>query len=163
MSTPQFVLKGRTKNYPILITNLSIMVMERETGLRLTKLFQHVGAASEAVAKKKASDRQEAMDALALEVGMTEILALLLAGLEGYRSKFRTRPQPYTLEDASDILTDCGGIPGVQDNLAACFTEYWPQAMGVSLEDESRNGAKGKRKKKAARKSKTSRRTSTGS
>ena len=162
MTTPQFVLKGQTKNYPILITNLSIMVMERETGLRLTKLFQHVGAASEAIAQKKASDRQEAMDALAMQVGMTEILALLLAGLEGYRSKFRTRPQPYTLEDASDILTDCGGIPGVQDPLAACFTEYWPKAMGVSIEDEARNGAKGK-KKKAKRKSKTSRRISKSS
>ncbi len=40
MTVPQFVLKGRERNYPILITNLSIMVMEQETGLRLPKLFR---------------------------------------------------------------------------------------------------------------------------
>ena len=160
MTVPQFVLKGQTRNYPILITNLSIMVMEQETGLRLPKLFQHVGRASIAISKKGKA-KAEAIDALAMEVGMTEILALLLAGLEGFRSKFKTRTQPYTLEEASDCLTDCGGIPGVQDPLAACFSAYFPSAMGVSIEDGQRNGAG--QKKKAKRKSKTSRRTSKSS
>ncbi len=159
MKVPEFVLKGRSRNYPILITNLSIMVMERETGLRLTKLFQHVGAASEAIGKAKAADRQAAIEALALEVGMTEIMALLLAGLEGFRSKFRTRHEPYTLEETSDVLTDCGGIPGVQDGLSACFTAYWPSAMGVEIDADSGNGQPGK-KKGQQKKSKTSRRTS---
>lgn len=159
MTAPQFVLKGRTKNYPILITNLSIMVMERETGLRLPKLFQHVGQASEAIAKKKKKDREAAIAELATQVGMTEILALLLAGLEGFRSKFQTRPEPFTLQEASDVLSDCGGIPGVQDPLAACFSDYFPSAMGVSVEDASRNG----QKKKAGKKSKASRSTSKSS
>ena len=158
MKVPEFVLKGRDRNYPILITNLSIMVMERETGLRLTKLFQHVGAASAALSQKKAADRDAAIEALAMEVGMTEIMALLLAGLEGFRSKFRTRHEPYTLEETSDILTDCGGIPGVQDGLSACFTAYWPSAMGVEIDTNSGNGQPAK--KKAPPRSKTSRRTS---
>ncbi len=157
MTVPQFVLKGQSGNYPILITNLSIMVMEQETGLRLPKLFQHVGRASLAIGKKGKA-KAEAIDALAMEVGMTEILALLLAGLEGFRSKFKTRTQPYTLEEASDVLSDCGGIPGVQDPLAACFSAYFPSAMGVEVGGDAGNGA-GK-KKKAKRKSKTSRRTS---
>lgn len=161
MTIPQFVLKGKDRNYPILITNLSIMVMEQETGLRLTKLFQHVGRASEAISKKKAAEREQAIDDLALEVGMTEILALLLAGLEGFRSKFKTRTLPYTLEETSDILTDCGGIPGVQTPLAECFSAYWPSAMGVTI-DESGNGA-GRKKKGRKKKSKTSRRTSKSS
>jgi hypothetical protein len=160
MTVPQFVLKGQSRNYPILITNLSIMVMEQETGLRLPKLFQHVGRASLAIGKKGKA-KAEAIEDLAMEVGMTEILALLLAGLEGFRSKFKTRTQPYTLEEASDCLSDCGGIPGVQDPLAACFSAYFPSAMGVSIEDDAGNGA-GK-KKKAKRKSKTSRRTSKSS
>lgn len=161
MTIPQFVLKGKTRNYPILITNLSIMVMEQATGLRLTKLFQHVGKASEAISKKKKADREEAIDALALEVGMTEIMALLLAGLEGFRSKFKTRTLPYTLEETSDILSDCGGIPGVQSPLAECFSAYFPSAMGVTI-DESGNGV-GPKKKGRRKKSKTSRRTSKSS
>ena len=160
MTVPQFVLKGQTRNYPILITNLSIMVMEQETGLRLPKLFQHVGRASVAIGTKGKA-KAEAIDALAMEVGMTEILALLLAGLEGFRSKFKTRVQPYTLEEASDVLSDCGGIPGVQDPLAACFSAYFPSAMGVEVGGDAGNGAG--QKKKAKRKSKTSRRTSKSS
>lgn len=159
MTVPQFVLKGRERNYPILITNLSIMVMEQETGLRLPKLFQHVGRASVAIGKKGKA-KAEAIDALAMEVGMTEILALLLAGLEGFRSKFKTRTSPYTLEEASDCLTDCGGIPGVQDPLAACFSAYFPSAMGVEV--DAGNGA-GQKKKAKRKTSKTSRRTSKSS
>jgi len=161
MTVPQFVLKGQLRNYPILITNLSIMVMEQETGLRLPKLFEHVGRASVAVSKKGKA-KAEAIDALAMDIGMTEILALLLAGLEGFRSKFKTRSQPYTLEDASDCLSDCGGIPGVQDPLAACFSAYFPSAMGVSIEDDAGNGA-GQKKKAKRKKSKTSRSTSKSS
>jgi hypothetical protein len=138
------------------------MVMEQETGLRLTKLFQHVGRASEAISKKKAAEREQAIDALALEVGMTEILALLLAGLEGFRSKFKTRTLPYTLEETSDILTDCGGIPGVQTPLAECFSAYFPTAMGVEI-DAPGNGAGKKKKAARKKKSKTSRRTSKSS
>ncbi len=160
MTVPQFVLKGQTRNYPILITNLSIMVMEQETGLRLPKLFQHVGRASVAISKKGKA-KAEAIDALAMEVGMTEILALLLAGLEGFRSKFKTRVQPYTLEEASDCLSDCGGIPGVQDPLAACFSAYFPSAMGITIDDAG-NGA-GQKKKGRRKKSKTSRSTSKSS
>ena len=37
MAPPEFVLKGSKRNYPILITHVSIMAMERETGLRLTQ------------------------------------------------------------------------------------------------------------------------------
>lgn len=160
MTIPQFVLKGETRNYPILITNLSIMVMEQETGLRLPKLFQHVGRASVAI-QKKGKAKAEAIEDLAMEVGMTEILALLLAGLEGFRSKFKTRTLPYTLEEASDILTECGGIPGVQTPLAECFSAYFPSAMGVEV-GESGNGT-GQKKKGRKKKSKTSRRTSKSS
>lgn len=158
MTVPQFVLKGRTRNYPILITNLSIMVMEQETGLRLPKLFEHVGRASVAISKKNKKERAEAIDQMAYSVGMTEVMALLLAGLEGFRSKFKTRTQPYTLEETSDVLSDCGGIPGVQDPLAACFSAYFPAAMGVSIEGDEGNGA-GRKKKRRAKKSKTSRPT----
>ncbi len=136
--------------------------MEQETGLRLPKLFEHVGRASVAISKKTKKEREKAIDEMAYSVGMTEVLALLLAGLEGFRSKFKTRTLPYTLEETSDILTDCGGIPGVQDPLAACFSAYFPSAMGVSIEGDEGNGARPK-KKGRAKKSKTSRSTSKGS
>jgi len=150
MSTPEFVLKGKTKNYPILITHQSIMAMEIETGVKITQLFTHVGAASELNLLKRKKDRERKMQELALTIGLTEIMSLLFAGLEGYRRKFRTQIDPVSMDDVDRVLTDCGGIPGVQQPLADCFSAYFPTAMGLNLEDGS-----GDAKKKTGRQRKS--------
>jgi len=155
MAPPEFVLKGKKRNYPILITHVSIMAMEQETGVKLTQLFQHIGATGEAQSIKRKSDREKRLEQLATTIGLTEVLSLMFAGMEGFRRKFKTRLDPYTIDDAGDALEDCGGIPGVQDPLSKCFTAYWPTAMGVNLDDSAKNGAKSPGKKK----SKTSRTT----
>jgi len=157
MTTPEFVLKGKTKNYPILITHQGIMAMEQECDVKITQLFTHVSEASEIQLIKKKSDRDRRMEELTKTIGLTEIMSLLYAGLEGFRRKFKTQIDPITLDDVDRILTDCGGIPGVQQPIADCFTAYWPTAMGLNLEDGSGDGKKkiGSRRKK----SKSSRRT----
>ena len=157
MTPPEFVLKGKSRNYPILITHQSIMAMEQETGVKITNLFAHVGKASELSLLKKKEDRERKLEELAQTIGLTEIMSLLFAGLEGFRRKFKTALDPCTLDDVDECLTDCGGIPGVQDVLAACFTAYWPTAMGLNLEDGSGNNLK---KKTSRKKLKTSRSTS---
>ena len=156
--TPEFVLKGKTKNYPILITHQSIMAMEIETGIKITQLFTHVGAASEVNLIKRKKDRDRRMEELAQTIGLTEIMSLLFAGLEGHRRKFKTQIDPVSMDDVERVLTDCGGIPGVQQPVADCFSAYFPTAMGLTLEDGSGGKKKTgpKRKKKA---SKTSRRS----
>lgn len=148
MAPPEFVLKGSKRNYPLLITHVSIMAMERETGLRITQLFAYIGAAGEAQSEKKKTDRDRRMQEVALDIGMTEILSLLYAGMEGYRRKFRTQHDPFTIDDAADALEDCGGIPGVQDPLSRCFASYWPTAMGVTVEDSAKR-KNGRPKKKS--------------
>lgn len=155
--TPEFVLKGKTKNYPILITHQSIMAMEQECGIKITQLFTQVEKASEINLLKKKEDRDRRTAEFAQTIGLTEIMSLLFAGLEGYRRKFKTQIDPITLDDVDRVLTECGGIPGVQQPIADCFTAYWPTAMGLNLEDGS-----GDRKKKTGsrrKKSKSSRRT----
>lgn len=149
MSTPEFVLKGKTKNYPILITHQSIMAMEQECGVKITQLFSHVGEAAEMHLLKRKKDRDRKLQELAQTIGLTEIMSLLFAGLEGYRRKFRTQIEPVTIDDVDRILTDCGGIPGVKQPLADCFSAYFPTAMGLNLEDGSGDGKKktGRRKK----------------
>lgn len=151
MTPPEFVLKGKTKNYPILITHQSIMAMEIETGLKITQLFTHVGAASEIKLIKSKKDRDRRMGELAQTIGLTEIMSLLYAGLEGYRRKFKTQIDPVSMDDVDRVLTDCGGIPGVQQPLADCFSAYFPTAMGLNLEDGSGDGKKktGSQKKKS--------------
>ncbi len=157
MSTPEFVLKGKTKNYPILITHQSIMAMEIETGIKITQLFTHVGAASEINLLKRKKDRDKKLGELAQTIGLTEIMSLLFAGLEGYRRKYRTQIEPVSIDDVDRILTDCGGIPGVQQPLADCFSAYFPTAMGLDLEDGSGDGKKKtKRKKRASKTSQNS-------
>jgi hypothetical protein len=151
MSPPEFVLKGKNKNYPILITHQSIMAMEQECGVKITNLFTHVSEASEIRLLKKKSDRDRKTAELAQTIGLTEVMSLLFAGLEGYRRKFKTQIDPITLDDVDRVLTDCGGIPGVQQPIADCFTAYWPTAMGLTLEDGSGVGKKktGTRRKKS--------------
>lgn len=154
MSTPEFILKGKAKNYPILITHQSIMAMEIETGIKITQLFSHVGAASEINLIKRKKDRDRKIGELAQTIGLTEIMSLLFAGLEGYRRKFRTQIDPVSMDDVERVLTDCGGIPGVQQPIADCFSAYFPTAMGLNLEDGSGDGKKKtgpKRKKKASK------------
>ena len=151
MSPPEFVLKGKNKNYPILITHQSIMAMEQECGVKITNLFTHVSEASEIRLLKKKADRDRKTADLAQTIGLTEVMSLLFAGLEGYRRKFKTQIDPITLDDVDRVLTDCGGIPGVQQPIADCFTAYWPTAMGLTLEDGSGDGKKktGNRRKKS--------------
>ena len=157
MAPPEFVLKGKIKNYPILITHQSIMAMEQECKVKITNLFTHVTEASEINLLKSKKDRDRRTAELAQTIGLTEIMSLLFAGLEGYRRKFKTQIDPITLDDVDRVLTDCGGIPGVQQPIADCFTAYWPTVMGLSLEDGSGEGKKktGNRRKK----SKSSRRS----
>ena len=158
MTTPEFVLKGKTKNYPILITHQGIMAMEQECDVKITQLFTQVEKASEIHLLKSKKDRDRRTQELAKTIGLTEIMSLLYAGLEGFRRKFKTQLDPITLDDVDRVLTDCGGIPGVQTPLADCFTAYFPTAMGLNLEDGSGDGKKktGTRRKK----SKSSRNTS---
>ena len=156
MSTPEFVLKGKTKNYPILITHQSIMAMEQECGVKITQLFTHVGEASEVSLIKRKQDREKRMTELAQTIGLTEIMSLLYAGLEGYRRKFKTQIDPVTLDDVDRILTDCGGIPGVKEPLADCFAAYFPTAMGVDLEDGSGDGKKKTGRQKKSKSSQSS-------
>lgn len=153
MAPPEFVLKGKKRTYPILITHVSIMAMEQETGVKLTQLFQHIGRSGEAQSIKRKSDREKRLEELATTIGLTEVLSLLYAGMEGFRRKFKTRLEPYTIDDAGDCLEDCGGIPGVQDPLSRCFTAYWPTAMGISIEDSAKkkNGAGPGKKSKTSR------------
>ncbi len=153
MTTPEFVLKGKTKNYPILITHQSIMAMEQECGVKITQLFTHVGEASEVHLIKKKKDRDRRLGELAQTIGLTEIMSLLFAALEGYRRKFKTQIDPVSIDDVDRVLTDCGGIPGVQQPLADCFSAYFPTAMGLDLED---NSGDGKKKTGRQRKSKSS-------
>ena len=89
------------------------------------------------------------MEELAKTIGLTEIMSLLYAGLEEYRRKFKTQIEPVSIDDVDRILTDCGGIPGVQQPLADCFSAYFPTAMGLDLEDGSGDGKKktGRQKK----------------
>jgi hypothetical protein len=155
MAPPEFVLKGKRRNYPILITHVSIMAMEQETGVKLTQLFQHIGKSGDAQSIKRKSEREKRLEELATTIGLTEVLSLMFAGMEGFRRKFKTRLDPYTIDDAGDALEDCGGIPGVQDPLSRCFTAYWPTAMGITLEDSAKKNKNGR----PAKKSKTSART----
>jgi len=158
MSTPEFLLKGRTKNYPILITHQSIMAMEQECDVKITQLFTHVGEASEIHLLKRKKDRDRKMTELAQTIGITEIMSLLFAGLEGHRRKFKTQVEPVTIDDVDRVLTDCGGIPGVKGPLADCFAAYFPTAMGLNLEDGSGDGKKktGRQKKKTSKSSQSS-------
>ena len=84
MSTPEFVLKGKTKNYPILITHQSIMAMEQECNVKITQLFSHVGEASEINLLKRKKDRDRKLEELAKTIGLTEIMSLLYAGRRGW-------------------------------------------------------------------------------
>jgi len=159
MTPPEFVLKGKNKNYPILITHQSIMAMEQECDIKITQLFSQVEKASEINLLKKKKDRDRRTQEFAQQIGLTEVMSLLYAGLEGYRRKFKTQIDPITLDDVDRVLTDCGGIPGVQQPIADCFTAYFPTAMGLTLEDGSGDGKKktGTRQKK--KRSKSSRNT----
>ena len=156
MGAPEFILKGRSKNYPIVMTHVSIALMERETGVTFTRLFDHMGQAAEIQASKGAKkDRDARLNKLSQQIGLGEILALLFAGLEGYRRKFTTRLDPTTIDDAADVLTDCGGMPGVQFVIADALAAYLPSVIGRPLEDR----VNGKKKKSQRKKSKTSQRT----
>lgn len=150
MAPPEFILKGKTKKYPIVLTHVSVALMERETGVMFTALFDHMTQAAEAQALKKKSDRELRLHQLSKQIGLGEILALLFAGLEGYRRKFKTRLEPITIEEAGDCLTDCGGMPGVQYVIADALAAYLPSVTGLSLEDRV-NGEKKKKAKKKSR------------
>lgn len=156
MSTPEFILKGKTKNYPILITHQSIMAMEQECGVKITQLFSHVGEATEIHLLKRKKDRDRKLTELAQTIGITEIMSLLFAGLEGFRRKFKTQIEPVTIDDVDRILTDCGGIPGVKEPLANCFAAYFPTAMGLTLEDGSGEGKKKTGRQKKSKSSQSS-------
>ncbi len=152
MAPPEFILKGQSKRYPILMTHVSISLMERETGVTFTKIFDHAGKAAEVMGSKGSQkDRAIRLNQLSMQIGLREIMALLFAGLEGYRRKFTNRLDPITLDETGDVLTDCGGMPGVQDVLAGAWAAYLPSVTGMSLADDRVNGGK---KKKAARQKK---------
>lgn len=156
MAPPEFILKGKTKNYPLHLSHVSVAMMERETGVKFTALFDHVTQAAEAHSIKKKKDRDARLRQLSMEIGLGEILALLFAGLEGYRRKFTTRIDPITLDEAGDVMTDCGGMPGVQYVIADALQAYLPSVTGLALEDR----VNGKKKKAAHKKrSQTGRRT----
>lgn len=155
MAPPEFILKGKSKNYPILLTHVSVAMMERETGVMFTALYAHIGKAAAATTLKKKRDREIRLEQLSQQIGVGEVLALLYAGLEGFRRTFKTRLDPMTIDEAGDVMTDCGGMPGVQYVIADALAAYLPSVTGLTLEDR----ANGKKKKSQKKKSKTSRNT----
>lgn len=134
MSKPR-VLKGESKNYQILFTNLGIARMEEETPIKLPKLLSFIQkAATIQTGKSTKASRAKALNALGLQIGVMEILGLLLAGLEGYRLKFKPAEDPYTLDRVSDIMDDCGGLIKISVDLGEAFQDYWPKLAGTKLE-----------------------------
>ena len=151
MAPPEFILKGQSKRYPILMTHVSISLMERETGVTFTKIFDHASQAAQVMESKGSKkDRATRLNELSIQIGLREIMALLFAGLEGYRRKFTNRLDPITLDETGDVLTDCGGMPGVQDVIAAAWAAYLPSVTGMQPLEDRVNG----KKKKAARQKK---------
>lgn len=129
---PEYVLKGEEKNYPILFTNLGMARMEQETELRVATILRKA-----ALVMGRAQTLGKEIDALDEEedltpretVGLFELMALLFAGLEGFRLKFRTRRDPYTLDEVSDIIDDCGGLRDISPTLGRALTDYWPKLL----------------------------------
>jgi|ERR1044071_2169028 hypothetical protein len=55
----------------------------------------------------------------------------LYAGLEGGRLKYKTRPQPFTVEEAGEIIDAAGGFQNVEaaviESFKAAFPQYFPE------------------------------------
>jgi len=121
----EFVLQGKKEKYPYLVTNLGLAVMERETGLKVPQLLNTIAVIQ--TKQKEGATIQE----LAGRIGLFEVMSLLLAGLEGHRQKFRTRPEAYTLTEVDEILDDCGGMNGVSEVMNNAMAEFWPKLLGA--------------------------------
>lgn len=125
----EYVLVGKERKYPFMVSNVGLAMMERETGLKLPQLLAMVSLTQEAVKGKK----NMVEIAAEMRLGIFEVLSLLYAGLEGHRLKFRTKDTPWTLDEASDVLEDCGGMAGVQEVLNTAMAEFWPKLLGDAV------------------------------
>lgn len=65
----------------------------------------------------------------------------LWAGLEGARKKYKTRTQPYTIEEAGDIIDDCGGFQAIESTVIEAFKAAFPQLFPEDQKQEGTEGA----------------------
>lgn len=153
------IIEGRSKNYPLEFTNLSIVHMERETHVRWTAILHIMEVGRNAMESKQGTE-EERLQWVAQEIGMQEVLALLVCGLEGHRMKHAPREAPVTFQDASDIFDDCGGmsgLPQVLDRLGTAIRDFFlksaPQEQGGASKPgfrEKKKPTKAQRKASAA-------------
>lgn len=149
----EYVLVGREGKYPYTVTNIGLAMMEKETGLKLPGLLSMISE----VQAKQADGANMIEVAAIMKIGLFEVMALMYAGLEGHRLKFRTKETPWTLDEVSDVLDDCGGMAGVQEVMNEALSEFWPKLLGTVEPQRSAPPAKKTRTRKTSqRRSKSS-------
>lgn len=132
MSTAECCLTGNGgRKIPLEFTNLGCMRMEVASGIKLSAILSTMGELSDASAGSTAAKRAAATAAAQTKIGMTEILCLLFAGLEGHRAKAGRRPNQYTLAEASDIMDECGGMAAIAAPVGKAFALYMPKLTGT--------------------------------
>ena len=156
LAQPEYVLKTSKRNYPILITNAGIARMERETGLKLPALLQSTAAIMEQASrgKRRAPSGPELEAIFAQHFGMFEVLALLYAGLEGYRIKYQPGTEPWTVDGASEVMSDSGGMREVGNVVGVALQDYWPKLFGKAYKAEKKSARASSKNAPASRSAK---------
>lgn len=142
MSTAECCLTGNGgRKIPLEFTNLSCMRMEVASGIKLSAILSTMGELADASTGQTAAKRAVATAAAQIKIGMTEILCLLYAGLEGHRAKAGRRPDQYTLEEASDIMDECGGMSAIAAPVGRAFALYMPKLTGTPAVEQAKKKA----------------------
>lgn len=68
-------------------------------------------------------------------VGLVEIQMMLWAGLEGARLKSASRPEPFTLDEAGDLIDEMGGIAAAAEVVLDAFKRAVPATGPVGQPD----------------------------
>ena len=145
MSTAECCLTGSgERKIPIEFTNLGCMRMEQASGLKLPSILITMGQIADAANRKTAIQRAKAAAEAQSGIGITEMLCLLFAGLEGHRAKAGARPDAYTLQEASDIMDECGGMAKISQPVMEAFALYMPKLTGEPLPDAKKKPPKRK-------------------
>lgn len=67
----------------------------------------------------------------------------LWAGLEGARRKYKTRSEPFTIDEAGEIIDEAGGFQAVEatvvESFAAAFPQYFPKPEEAVVEEAPKN------------------------
>ncbi|MEE8262757.1 MAG: hypothetical protein V3R83_09875 [Gammaproteobacteria bacterium] len=157
MSTAECCLTGNGgRKIPLEFTNLGCMRMEIASGIKLSAILSTMGELVDASVGPTAAKRAAATAAAQTKVGMTEILCLLYAGLEGHRAKAGRRPNEYTLDDASDIMDECGGMAAISAPVGRAFALYMPKLTGTSATEPVKKKAPKAERTAAAKASQSS-------